>query len=663
MKWKGILIKSVLLLCIAQGVNVFATNDVSAENYIPDSGNFRLNSPYYNPIIEGSNYWGTSLIREWLHSTEKEPIYTNVISGGGIAHTDSPGFLNEFTEEEINSILPTRRRVRLRGQIHEDMIEDGRRSPVGPSNDASGGVPFIHLSAHNPKERRMSEYNRPMNDKVFILDTAEYQQYVQQRGLDNRKQLLGEERYRDYWMDTPFNNILLRFVRSDGIITLAGNLHHEEHKRGVVPALHLDKESSFAEGLTLGSNLIFGKYNGTPIIWEVINIVEDGHFLLWADNIIEELPYSVDMSVIDEHHMAYSEQVYFDSYDIDLYDDLQYYNEYNHDVEPSFTLLNEEDYMERQSEPYQLEIEANSEVGIEYIETPDGIRHYSDNVRWTVSENVYRGNIMKTKDIYDNFHYTMYPIGNIDTETEVSIDFLEFNTGWHNENVHVDIGLSSFEFNEHIPFIGTNTRGQHIFFYNKNNHPGLRYTSFVGKQFRVSGRGRFSDPGDALNANNQDVMSRFRFQYVTIQESSSNPGEYVPVDRNVFEDFETHGELANGEWIDFDFTIATNEPQLPSRFRIFWDLRRNYTSFGETFPIREMEDVEIELLDDDDLTIDEVRLPNGDVIYDPTDTVTDILTESGEYTYEILDGRGLTTTETIDVRIDKENPTIRTEIE
>lgn len=154
----------------------------------------------------------------------------------------------------------------------------------------------------------------------------------------------------------------------------------------------------------------------------------------------------------NEMYHIYSDVIRFEEHDVDIYDDLEYYNPHGtHKEAPLIWLENREEHATRIIGDYDLHVKAESEVGIDWIETPDGVRHPGDEVYWNVDSNSLRSVIMWARDNHGNHHGTIFPIGNIDEETEVSINIRdERESGWYNDDVEVDIGLSTFEFNNFI---------------------------------------------------------------------------------------------------------------------------------------------------------------------------------------------------------------------
>lgn len=180
-KWKRILLQSTILGIIAGGSIYLHQHEVEAETFHENENQeFDFDQ---NKINRGASYWTTSIPREFLNSAESDVEYTNMRNGGIINHNQllGPGFLYDFTDEEIEDIAVTRRRAFLHGNIQREFADELGNNPRHSSSGVTHNTPFMHLVAMNPLDEYNNLTHKATNDKVFFLNSAEYQQYIQQR--------------------------------------------------------------------------------------------------------------------------------------------------------------------------------------------------------------------------------------------------------------------------------------------------------------------------------------------------------------------------------------------------------------------------------------------------------------------------------------------------
>lgn len=169
---------------------------------------------------------------------------------------------------------------------------------------------------------------------------------------------------------------------------------------------------------------------------------------------------------------------------------------------------------------------------------------------------------------------------------------------------------------------------------------------------------RFRENNSAEHHPNSMVGPHIRYR--RIAENNLVPREIFPASIYHTHSLWSTEELMSGEWHTFDIEQVIDGNFLPETLSIAFRNTGGYTDTNHTPPVIEYRDIEVELIDDDDFQIESITLPNGDSINNPESLFTDILTESGEYNYEVLDGRCITTNETIEIKIDRENPTLDT---
>lgn len=212
-----------------------------------ESGTFNKegSNPYSTDKLRqayGSNRWENSNIREWLNSSDtkvkystqpptKEAVYAN-------AYDNEAGFLNNFSEDEINAIKPVTHKSIL-ADIDKEQKDGG--TELHPYNEN------IDYSVQNYDKA----YFENVTDKVYFLDIKEFNDYVYERGFDYIKKptqeavanseykynLLNTENYWYYWLRLPCADFssYARHVGSDHFIYSSGANYHG----GVVPTLNL----------------------------------------------------------------------------------------------------------------------------------------------------------------------------------------------------------------------------------------------------------------------------------------------------------------------------------------------------------------------------------------------------------------------------------------
>ncbi len=169
-------------------------------------------------ITRGSNYWEKSNIREWLNSdssrvafSQQPPDDTHVCDGywnyssSNNDYADEPGFLNNFTQNELASIKPITHPCLI--SPIDELIKDG----------GSGySVPYSFRMTDNINNFYDNAYEN-VEDIVFLPDLYELQKYVYDRGWqylkkptalavqisENKDSRIDTEKYWFYWTRTP----------------------------------------------------------------------------------------------------------------------------------------------------------------------------------------------------------------------------------------------------------------------------------------------------------------------------------------------------------------------------------------------------------------------------------------------------------------------------
>lgn len=633
-------------------------SEVRAEPAMPSSGNRQFNYPNRRPNINGDFYYLSSRIREHLNTTDLNPNYTN--KGSVVRRTR--GFLSEFTQDELNQIAVTRRKTPIQSSYHSTSRGGPPQagSIVHAGNDSLGSLaPQFMQYFNGPLYNYKNLRHVKSNDKVFILNPAEVEQYVQLRGIDNRRNVDS----RGYWLagtQTYTTNVSRgQYVDRAGVYRHNGGAGTST--RGVVPALHLKPNAKAAKNLKIGDKITFGRYNSDngehsgPVQWEVINIT-DGYPLLWATKPIDYYPYNVNPQQNDNNTAyVFSELVRFDKYDIDITNDLKYHNPHgSHKEAPRMWLENKNDHQTRRIDSWDAVMRASSPAGIEWMESPDGARVYGDKITYTVSANDLGGRYpFRTKDKHQNYHGTHLPVGNIDEEVEVDILFSMPPTGWTNQPVVTTIQLS----NQAVH--GRNLSGTS----NSGFSPFLppSFTTYLNTRYHVKGQVRLRHLGG-----DEHKMLNNRYTSIYTVMNLSSPawlkGEYMPsaaygTNHSLF----TVRDLVDagvGNWIDFEYTHHITGNFLAFTGGIGVHRNFNTQTMNVVSPALEYRNLNISLLDTENFEIDRIILPDGKTVEDPPEIFQHTVYDEGTHSYRVRDNRGYWWNESITFKIDNEMPQI-----
>lgn len=296
----------VVLATVA--MNIIAVQFILTPTLAADIYNNDTNRTNY-----GSNYYGTSNLREWLNSDEStvtfshNPPISGNINGNQNAYAMEKGFLSNFTGAE------------------KDMIQPRANKGVIASIDNNvkdGGTALHNYNATSP-QTAIQNYNdsfyKEFMDRVFLLSVKEVAEWVQGRGWEYKakptSQAVTKSEYTSsslntgnfwhYWLRDSYasNSSNVRYVDSSGSVN---SRHASSHYVGVRPALNLKSEISKSVGsgslndpatlgasgetLKVGDYIVYGKYNNQPILWRVINKDQQGT-VLFSENILSIKPF------------------------------------------------------------------------------------------------------------------------------------------------------------------------------------------------------------------------------------------------------------------------------------------------------------------------------------------------------------------------------------
>lgn len=171
----------------------------------------QLDNPYSSDQYRqtmGSNRWKNSNIRDWLNSNDYVVKYSTQAPTKEASNYNSydkePGFLTNFTKDELRSIKPVN---------HKSILASIDKSEKAGGTEAH----FYNENLANCLEHYDSAYYENVTDKVYLLDVKEFYDYIYKRGFDFIKKpteeavvnseykdnILSANNYWFYWLRTP----------------------------------------------------------------------------------------------------------------------------------------------------------------------------------------------------------------------------------------------------------------------------------------------------------------------------------------------------------------------------------------------------------------------------------------------------------------------------
>lgn len=592
---------------------------------------------------QGSTYWTTSNLREWLNSDQAIVSYSNQAPTkdklGNNAYDSEPGFLSNFTKEELDDIAVTEHRVLL--STPDSVVKDGGSGQVVSNIYYGASMTFALVNILNNYQNYAYKLE---NDKVFLLNDWEVYQYIQKRGWNLEKSITPEAKAKNsyysnsiaWWINGPSENI--GNEQNHTIVSDTDSVRNASPNtaRGIVPAIQL-KPSAIIDGkkvsdLKIGDIVAFGHYLNSPIQWRVININDKGYPLLITEQVIDIKPYDAPG---DSFSYENSNTINFPTADSSIADyDYHSTNGSEDTTPPVVKVLNDDEMEMRQNGEFTLDIEVTDDgSGLDYVILPDGTLIHSNRFSYTIGNNT--NYLIRAMDKAGNMKIFTIPIGNINPPSSVRIE--SSANGWTNQDVTVNIFASNdVGFTQPEAIQG----GRDYTYYSFPN-----FTSYTGKRFRISGSVELikaDKPVDNLKAN-------IGFYYHTRQKNGEDymaNYAWITAWSVPLKELQEKGEVP----FDFEYTIGGNYYQNIQA----WS-QIPIPSGEKSYTLR-WKNVKYELVDNDDFKIDKIVLPNGKEVLD--NQYTDVLTKEGSYTYKVIDNRGKDTEKTITVLIDKVKPSI-----
>lgn len=593
----------------------------------------------------GASYWQSSNIREWLNSDSMNVEYT--ISppsrenlGSINAYDEEPGFLTNFTESEKRAIAITRRRVQ----------DSANRAPDGGSLYPSFG--YASKATSNAYKDLISTWKKwhyqIVNDKVFYLTVPEYFFYLESRGFEDPKRLSEEAKKKfNYTKNTVDWSLLggdasgdktdcLRVVLSDSDNMIDRS---DVSQKGVVPAMHIMPEYTFSNGkkaknLTFKEEVSFGRYNGRPIIWQVINITNEGYALLLSKEAIDLKHYN-SKGTTDLY--KYSNTINFKDFDVDISQDLQVGAIRNNDIElPSLIVENEAELYKRHEGSFEVNLRFEDNVGIDYILINGKEIFRGNNKTMIIDKN--DDYFFDVYDVSGNVRQYKIPIYNINTPSKIDVKLSK--EGWSNSDVEIKIDTSN-NIGSYAENILTSQRDTFL------NEWG-NYNSYKSRPLRITGSVELISHTHDLDG----VSTGLGLYYNRMKKGDSGD---IYLEKAIMYPKRWNLDFLkqNGKQ-DFDITIDI-PADVNNYFHPFLQLE---TWHRDRYLIK-WTNVRYELLDKDDFSIQKIVLPDGSEVIDSSYTGT--FKESGIYTFEIHDNKGNIVEKTVEIKIDRIKPDAKIE--
>lgn len=636
-KRRFLIIASVsFILALIAVVSVLPIKSVADDN--PTLGSTTTRPMSYS---RGSNYWTTSNLREWLNSNVSDVNYTS----NSPSYRNEPGFLTGFTKDEQNAIAVTQRRSFVNGTDGEIARDGGSRGM--PWHDGYQPNYFIQIVLDNINNVWKDVFYQTVNDKVFVLQTNELYEYVQKRGMSYKKELTDDARNK-FNISSQYYTYGSTAVRSDEWAELIAAVDSSGrcttlapyNKIGVAPAVYIKPSYTFSNGvkasdLKIGDNINFGKYDGYDINWTVINKTPDGYPLLWSTKILTVKEFDAPGDATYRN----SNSVNFPSYDLSIKDDLKYTNGSTDTSEPVISVVNTDDLNTMKNSSWKLTVKAtDTGSGISKMILPDGSTVNSDQATYSIDSNGMYDFVAVDKA--GNYYGTTIPVGNINPPASVQIS--SSSNGWTNKDVTVNIKASNTDVGWSLDDGILNATSSSSL----SSKYWSNYATYAGKRISVQGTVKLveakKDVGNLYTAFHIVFDRRYKMgnDYIVGTSYITCPGTSVYLKDLL--DMKPHTVsgvyTVDGNYFSNLFVrpIISGPPQNNGSFTVEWS------------------NVKVDLLDKEDFGIEKIILPSGDEIN--ASSYTDTLSKEGTYEYKVVDSRGMVTTKSVTVKIDKNPP-------
>ena len=575
--------------------------------------------------------WQSSNLREWLNSDKQTVDYTALPP----SYKDEAGFLstNNFTQEEKEAIAVTRH---------------------------GAGWQYSISNVNNTKyvsQRSVVHNDYIYNDKVFILHYTDLFNYIER---NNQLMNLNTKYYSNYLQNTTNKQDKYSYLVNSGYYntTYYGNscmytstltTAYGRQAQNIAPALSLKPDYVLSNGvkasdLKIGDIVTFGKYNNEAIEWQVINKSNSGYPLLWSTKIITIKEYDINGDI----NPSTSNYINFDSYDVDIAtgtgENKSWETQNSINSNPIINIENESDLTTpTNNTSITLKINATDSVyGIRKITLPDGTIVNGSSAEWTLTKNGEYDIIAENNIGVITVRHIVTKAINTPAEVTITTD-KDNSTKWTNKPVNVTVSATN------NGVYTTVAKGNKEAGYSNTN--ASTYPSWMplgGKRMRVTGTLKNVLTDEEASQIDMNACIRIRIQ---MRQYSINSINYTwpTVKQITLKELKEKGEIT----IDETITIPNNSYDSVMPYVTLMDGASVYMKKPYNYW---MSDFTFEILDKDDLQIEEITLPDGNIVNDDHAVYT--IFENGSYTFSARDNRGKITSKTIDLAIDMNNPTV-----
>lgn len=577
--------------------------------------------------------WESSNLREWLNSDKETVDYT----ANPPTYKNEAGFLSDtnFTQEERDAIAVTRHS----GGFLETLS--------GNINDT------LYIS-----QRGLAKNTYIYNDKVFILNYTELVNYV-----ERNKQLMNmnQKYYSNYLQNATNKKDKYSYIVNTGGVNSSytnwNNMYsstigvvYGRSQNNIVPALSLKPDYVLSNGikssnLTVGQTVTFGKYNGEPIEWQVINISDAGYPLLWSTKIITSKEYDAQGDI----NPLKSNYINFDTYNVDITTGTGQNKSWETQTAiqsyPVISIINES-VLTTPTNDNEIIIQikvTDDNNSIRKITLPDGTVVNGATASYTITKNGEYDIIAENSQGVITVRHIVTKAINTPAEVTITTD-KSSDSKWTNKPVNIIVSAT----NNGVYTKTTSSKSTGYNAINASTFPS--WMPLSGKRIRVTGTlyNKITDEDIAkYNLNmNANIIFRFIYQKYTVNSLSNTYPQFKTI---TLKSLKEAGSIS----IDEVFTIPND---VYGKFYIQINLMNETSNYMKTGYNWGASEFTYEILDKDDLKIEEITLPGGNII--KNDTATYTINQTGSYTFSAKDNRGKITSKTIDIAIDMVNPEV-----
>lgn len=575
--------------------------------------------------------WESSNLREWLNSDKETVDYT----ANPPTYKNEAGFLSDtnFTQEERDAIAVTRHS----GGFLETLS--------GNINDT------LYIS-----QRGLAKNTYIYNDKVFILNYTELVNYV-----ERNKQLMNmnQKYYSNYLQNATNKKDKYSYIVNTGGVNSSytnwNNMYsstigvvYGRSQNNIVPALSLKPDYVLSNGikssnLTVGQTVTFGKYNGEPIEWQVINISDAGYPLLWSTKIITSKEYDAQGDI----NPLKSNYINFDTYNVDITTGTGQNKSWETQTAiqsyPVISIINES-VLTTPTNDNEIIIQikvTDDNNSIRKITLPDCTVVNGATASYTITKNGEYDIIAENSQGVITVRHIVTKAINTPAEVTITTD-KSSDSKWTNKPVNIIVSAT----NNGVYTKTTSSKSTGYNAINASTFPS--WMPLSGKRIRVTGTlyNKITDEDIAkYNLNmNANIIFRFIYQKYTVNSLSNTYPQFKTI---TLKSLKEAGSIS----IDEVFTIPND---VYGKFYIQINLMNETSNYMKTGYNWGASEFTYEILDKDDLKIEEITLPGGNII--KNDTATYTINQTGSYTFSAKDNRGKITSKTIDIAIDMVNP-------